>query len=56
MPLDIGVGILFALGVAEYLWRGSHICIEAAAWIIAVGAIVTCGTRIFAIARQLKAR
>ena len=27
-----------------------------AAWIIAIGAIVTCGTRIRAIARQLKAR
>jgi len=44
------------LGVAEYFWRGSHICIEAAAWIIALGAIVTCGTRIHAIARQLQAR
>ena len=45
------------LGVGEYLWRGSHAsCVEAAAWIIAVGAIVTCGTRIHAIARQLKAR
>jgi len=44
------------LGVVEFLWRGSQYAIEAAAWIIAIGAIVTCGTRIHAIAQQLKAR
>jgi phosphatidylglycerophosphate synthase len=44
------------LGAGEFLWRGSIHVVEAAAWIIAVGAIVTCGTRIRAIAAQLKAR
>jgi phosphatidylglycerophosphate synthase len=44
------------LGVGEYFWRGSQHMVVAAAWIIAMGAIVTCGTRIHAIARQLKAR
>ena len=44
------------LGVAEHLWRGSANVLEAAAWIIAVGAVVTCGTRIYAIARKLQAR
>jgi len=28
----------------------------AAAWIIAIGAVATCGTRIRAIARELRAR
>jgi phosphatidylglycerophosphate synthase len=44
------------LGCGEFLWRGTTHGVEAAAWIIAVGAIVTCGTRIRAIAAQLKAR
>jgi phosphatidylglycerophosphate synthase len=44
------------LGIGEFLWRGSMLVVEAAAWIIAIGAIVTCGTRIHAIARQLRAR
>ena len=44
------------LGIGEFLWRGSMVVVEAAAWIIAVGAIVTCATRIRAIAAQLKAR
>jgi phosphatidylglycerophosphate synthase len=44
------------LGVGEFLWRGSIHAVEAAAWIIAIGAIVTCGTRIRAIAQQLEAR
>jgi hypothetical protein len=44
------------LGCGEFAWRGSAYVIEAAAWIIAVGALVTCGTRIRAIAAQLKAR
>jgi phosphatidylglycerophosphate synthase len=44
------------LGVGEFLWRGSAHVVEAAAWIIAMGALVTCGTRIRAIAAQLKAR
>jgi phosphatidylglycerophosphate synthase len=44
------------LGIGEFLWRGSQYVLEAAAWVIAVGAIVTCGTRIRAIAGQLKAR
>jgi len=44
------------LGIAEHFWRGSQQVVVAAAWIIALGAIVTCGTRIRAIATQLKAR
>lgn len=44
------------LGIGEYLWRGSQYVVEAAAWLIAIGAVVTCGTRIHAIAKQLKAR
>jgi phosphatidylglycerophosphate synthase len=44
------------LGIGEFLWRGSIVVVEAAAWIIAIGAIVTCGTRIHAISKQLKAR
>jgi phosphatidylglycerophosphate synthase len=44
------------LGFGEYFFDGGQRMLVAAAWIIAVGAIVTCGTRIHAIARQLKAR
>jgi len=44
------------LGVGEYFWDDGERVMTAAAWIIAFGAIVTCGTRIGAIARQLKAR
>jgi phosphatidylglycerophosphate synthase len=44
------------LGIGEHLWTGGQRCLEAAAWIIAIGAIITCGTRIRAIAAQLKAR
>jgi phosphatidylglycerophosphate synthase len=44
------------LGFCEYFYDGGQRLLVAAAWIIAFGAIVTCGTRIHAIARQLKAR
>ena len=44
------------LGIGEYVFTGGQYLLEAAAWIIALGAIVTCGTRIRAIALQLKAR
>ena len=44
------------LGIGEYLWNGGHYILKAAAWVIAVGAVITCGTRIRAIAAQLKAR
>lgn len=44
------------LGVGEYYWLGSQHVVVAAAWIIALGSLVTCGTRIRAIARQLEAR
>ncbi len=47
-------GLLLAVG--EHLWIGSQHVLVAAAWIIAIGAVVTCGTRIHAIARQLEAR
>jgi phosphatidylglycerophosphate synthase len=44
------------LGVGEFFWTGGQRIVVAAACVIAFGAIVTCGTRIHAIARQLKAR
>lgn len=44
------------LGSGEYLWRGTILVTEAAAWIIAIGGIVTCVTRLRAMSRQLKAR
>ena len=44
------------LGIAEWFWDGGQRILVAAAWIIAIGAIVTCGTRILAISRGLKAR
>lgn len=44
------------LGVGEFFWTGGQRVLVAAAWIIAIGAVVTCGTRIHAIARQLKTR
>ena len=44
------------LGMGEYVWTGGERSMVAAAWIIALGALITCGTRIGAIARQLKAR
>jgi len=44
------------LGLGEYVFNGGQYLLEAAAWIIALGAVVTCGTRIRAIALQLKAR
>jgi phosphatidylglycerophosphate synthase len=44
------------LGVGEYLWMGTQRIVVLAAWVIAIGAIVTCGTRIRAIVAQLKAR
>lgn len=43
-------------GVIEHFWTGGQRVVVAAAWIIAIGALVTCGTRIHAIARQLRAR
>ncbi len=48
------------LGIAEFYWfnrgDGAQQVLTVTAWIIAVGALVTCGTRIHAIARQLRAR
>ena len=44
------------VGIGEHLWNGGLYVEIAAAGVIAFGAIVTCGTRILAIAKQLKAR
>jgi phosphatidylglycerophosphate synthase len=44
------------LGIGEWHWDGGQRILETAAWIIAIGAIVTCGTRIRAISRELKSR
>lgn len=44
------------LGVGEYFWMGTQHIVVIASWVIAIGAIVTCGTRIRAIVAQLKAR
>jgi phosphatidylglycerophosphate synthase len=42
------------LGAIELAVRGSHWALTAAVWIIAVGAIITCATRTWAIARRLQ--
>ena len=44
------------LGCGEFLYDGGQRILIGAAWLIALGAILTCGTRIQAIASQLKAR
>jgi len=44
------------LGSAEFWWHDTTYVVGIAAWVIAIGALVTCLTRIHAIARQLKAR
>ena len=44
------------LGAIEWWVRGSQWALIAAAWIIAVGSVITCATRTLAIARQLRAR
>ena len=44
------------LGIGELCWNGTQHVVVVAAWIIAVGSLITCGTRIHAIAQQLKAR
>lgn len=44
------------LGAVEGWVNGSQWALIAAAWIIAVGSVITCGTRTLAIARQLRAR
>jgi phosphatidylglycerophosphate synthase len=44
------------LGAIELRLAGSHWILTAAAWIIAIGSTITCGTRCLAIARQLRAR
>lgn len=47
-------GCLLAAG--ELAWRGSLVTLEVTAWVIALGATLTCLTRTRAIARALKAR
>lgn len=47
------VGLLLA--AAEHAWRGSVNSLELAAWIIALGSVVTCCTRTHALARRLQA-
>jgi phosphatidylglycerophosphate synthase len=44
------------LGAIEHWVWGSQWALTLAAWIIAVGSVITCGTRLIAIARQLRAR
>lgn len=44
------------LGALEGWYADSHWTLVIAAWVIAVGSIVTCGTRTAAIARQLQSR
>jgi len=44
------------LGAVEWWLRGSQWVLVAAAWIIAVGSVITCITRSAAIARQLRVR
>jgi phosphatidylglycerophosphate synthase len=44
------------LGAIELQVAGSHWILTAAAWIIAIGSTITCGTRSLAISRQLRAK
>ena len=44
------------LGAIEWWIASTHWALTAAAWIIAVGSVITCATRALAIARQLRAR
>jgi phosphatidylglycerophosphate synthase len=48
--------IACALGALEVSVWGSCWALTFAAWIIAIGSTVTCGTRLIAISRQLRAR
>lgn len=44
------------VAMAEYWWKGTQQLIVGAAWVVAVGGVVTCGTRLYAIAQQLRDR
>lgn len=44
------------LGIGESLLSGTQYLLLAAAWIIAIGSVLTCGTRLHAIGRQLRTR
>jgi phosphatidylglycerophosphate synthase len=44
------------IGAIEFWYAGTQLALLGAAWIIAVGALVTCITRTLAIARQLRER
>jgi phosphatidylglycerophosphate synthase len=44
------------LGAAELWFADTRWSLDAAAWIVAIGSLVTCATRTAAIARQLRAR
>jgi phosphatidylglycerophosphate synthase len=44
------------LGAIELRFAGSHWILIAAAWIIAIGSTITCGSRALAIARQLRSK
>jgi len=44
------------LGAVEFAVRGSAWALEIVAWVVAVGATLTCATRTLAIARSLRAR
>lgn len=50
----VTAGCIF--GAIELRLVGSHWILTAAAWIIAIGSTITCGTRSLAIARQLSSR
>jgi phosphatidylglycerophosphate synthase len=44
------------LGIGEFFLNGTQYVLVTAAGVIAIGSIVTCGTRLVAIGKQLKAR
>jgi hypothetical protein len=44
------------LGAFEWWLKGSQWALIIAAWVIAVGSVITCGTRLIAIAPQLRVR
>jgi hypothetical protein len=42
------------LGIAEFQLDGGQRLLVAAAWLIAIGSLITCATRLLAIARLLR--
>ncbi len=50
------ISVACLIAMTEYGWRGSQQALVWAAWLVALGSVLTCGTRLRAIARQLRDR